>query len=205
MRTATLAAYGQLADQEARFMAQELDPDRGFMGLNDPSTAALRCFRAFHKDAHLTFVDVNGVTRWMTAKQARVHAILMRHAVSGVGTITQKAIAAEALCTPSTVSRAVLKFQSWGIFAMIVFRGRNGGMHVILRWATDKLERFAVAAKARIRAQLLKVASRERARREDHGRTVDVYGKGRNFYRKEPLSDVGRPWTTAEIDAMGLA
>jgi hypothetical protein len=129
---------------------KEADYRDTFYGGN-ASVAALRCFRRYHKDARLELVDQAGSLRWMTQKQARVHAILMRQAVSGER-ITMTAIAAEVLACTSTVSRAILKFQAWGMFAIDVRRGRNGGISVRLRTLYDDLQGYAKAAWQRIKA-----------------------------------------------------
>jgi hypothetical protein len=68
------------------------------------------------------------------------------------------AIGKEAGVCTSTVSRAILKFQGWGIFAVDVTRGRNGGITVTLRRFGDHLQHYAIAAWARIKNAALNVA-----------------------------------------------
>lgn len=110
----------------------------------------------FNRDAHYADVaDAQGIAHWVTQKQMRVYGIIARIALSEDGRALMKDIAAEAQCHPTTVSRAILKFQAWGLYAVDVRRGRHGGITV---WkATDS--RFALYAKA-ARQKLRELARR---------------------------------------------
>ena len=129
------------------------------------AVASLRCFMRYTPGSHVDFIDAFGTTRWLTHKQMRVHALLMRALVGHEGT-TMRALADEALVCPSTVSRAILKFVAWGLFVVDVTRGRNGGIRVsetqgafsaMAARAMAKLRELA--AKARDRLVKLNVAS----------------------------------------------
>lgn len=156
------AYYARQADREARLPQVYGAP---------VEVASLRAFRRYHKDARVDTYDLMGHLRWMTQKQARIYGLLMRQAVSGER-ITMTKIAAETLVCPSTVSRAVLKFQAWGIFAIDVVRGRNGGVKVRLRTIGDELASYAEAAWQRLRSMAnrarIKVASLINLRREGY-------------------------------------
>lgn len=132
------AHYARLAD------AIERGPQ--YYG-GDPSVVALRCFRRYHKDATVDLQDGFGRGRWVTRKQARIHAVLLRAAVAGT-TISMQAVARETRVCPSTVSRAVLKFQAWGIFAVDITRGRSGGMRIVVGAVDSYIDR----ARARLHA-----------------------------------------------------
>lgn len=121
------------------------------------AVASLRTFRRYHKDATVDFVSTDGVLHWMTHKQMRVHGILARLAVSGSPS-TVRAIAAEARACPSTVSRAILKLQAWGEYAVDIKRGRYGGVRV---WKVIS-DRFADYARA-ARQKLAELASKARS------------------------------------------
>jgi hypothetical protein len=120
----------------------------------DPSIVALRCFRRYHKDATVDLQDGFGRDRWITRKQARIHAVLLRHAVAGTP-VTMQAVARETRVCPSTVSRAVLKFQAWGMFAIDITRGRNGGMRIMAATVSSYVSR----AKAKMRELLVKAGN----------------------------------------------
>jgi len=111
----------------------------------------LRCFKYYHPDVGSWMEDPAGRLRWLGPATSRVYAILHRLSSSGERS-TMTAIAAEAMCCTSTVSRAVVKLQAYGMFAIDVIRGRNGGLSVRRRRVGDALASYARAAWARIRS-----------------------------------------------------
>lgn len=110
----------------------------------------------FNRDAHYADIDDDrGIAHWVTQKQMRIYGIIARIALSADGKARMLDIAAEAQCHTTTVSRAILKFQAWGLYAVDVRRGRHGGITV---WkATDS--RFALYARA-ARQKLRELANR---------------------------------------------
>lgn len=160
------SVYLAMADAET-FVPRE----SARMGLLDPKVAALRCFRRYSKDATFDMPDAWGAMRWLTHKQMRVYGVLSRLAVSGQVT-TMRAVAEETGTCPSTVSRSVLRFSSWGLFSVDVTRGRNGGMKVRAQTVMQYVERARVkiaelARKVVFRAQRVNVASLETTYRKD--------------------------------------
>jgi hypothetical protein len=140
-----------MADAEQRHI------DRMGEVYGDPSITALRCFQRYDRNATTDIIDLWGRKRWVTQKQSRVYAILRREAGRSER-LTMTAVAQEAHISTSSVSRAILKFQGWGIFAVDVTRGRNGGIRVRLREIGDQLQHYAMAAWARIKRAALNVA-----------------------------------------------
>jgi hypothetical protein len=116
----------------------------------DKAITSLRAFQRYDRNATTDIFDLWGQKRWVTQKQSRIYAILRRQA-GRPERLTMTAIALEAQVCTSSVSRAILKFQGWGIFAVDVTRGRNGGITVRLREVGDKLQAYAIAAWSRIR------------------------------------------------------
>jgi len=147
----TLSHYMAMADLEVAPVRE-----RPFMGLTDPRVASLRAYQRYSKTATVDIVDLYGRLRWMGQKQARVHGIVHRLS-SSHEPMTMTAIAKEAGCCTSTVSRAITKFQSWGMFAIDVKRGRRGGIAVRLRTLGDELAAYAERAWARIRRDAQRV------------------------------------------------
>lgn len=145
----SIAQYMAMADQQAAVPRQS--PYMGLRG--DTAVASLRCFQRYSNDATTDVYAPDGRIRWVTRKQGAIYATLHRMATSGER-VTMREVAGQVMCCPSTVSRAVLKFQAWGIFAIDVKRGRNGGMTVKLRKVGDALRHYAEAAWRRIRSAI---------------------------------------------------
>jgi hypothetical protein len=132
-------------------------PEHYTMGLFDERAAALRCFQRYSKNATRDITDGQGMARWVTQKQARVYGILARVALSATGASTMHAIAQEAQCTPSTVSRTIQKLTAWEMYAVEVRRGKYGGI-TVHRKGWDRFFDYVREARrklseARIRAQ----------------------------------------------------
>ena len=157
-----------------RYYANEADRiDRGpqLYGGN-AAIVSLRCFKYYHPDQGSWLTAPDGKERWVGPKTSRIYAILMRDG----GTdklITMAAVAREAFCSTSTVSRAILRLQAFGFLAIDVFRGRNGGMRIRRRYNTDSLRHYAAAAWRRIRSAL-NVASRSSLNGMDRMSTPNV-------------------------------
>jgi hypothetical protein len=113
------------------------------------------------------------------------------------------AIAKEANCCTSTVSRSVLKFQAWRMFAIDVMRGRLGGISVRLRSLGDDLSCYARAAWDRLRSAAIRarinVASlinlREEGYREPEPDTEVRTSLTRSSYMDATFSEA---WANAE-------
>jgi hypothetical protein len=116
----------------------------------DKAITSLRAFQRYDRNATTDIFDLWGQKRWVTQKQSRIYAILRREAGSS-SRLTMGMIALEADVATSSVSRAILKFQGWGIFAIDVTRGKYGGITVTLRALRDGLEEYARRAWDRIR------------------------------------------------------
>lgn len=137
--------------------------------------AALRCFKRYHPLATTETVDAGGVLRWITQKQSRILAVLMRDA--GKPGLKMRLIADETRTCPSTVSRTLLKFQAWGLFAVDIRRGRNGGISVF-RAIGDRFADYALRARIKIRAlkaKALNVASSNKTKVSEY---VPSWGMG---------------------------
>lgn len=164
------SAYMAMADADAYER-----PESPFMGLSNPAAASLRCFQRYSREPHRDVTDGDGISRWVSVKQARVYAIIHRIAMSTDPTAKMSDIAAEAGCTVSTVSRTINKLQGWAMYAIEVRRGRKGGVTVHRRgWdrfsdyvTQARIKIRELAGKARLHVQRRNVASREETYRKD--------------------------------------
>ena len=145
MSADTVAYYQREADRRARGMQQ-------YGG--DPALVNLRCFKYYHPDSGSFLTGPDGKAHWLGAKGSRIWAIAQRDRRT-----TMKAIAEEALCCVSTVSRTLTRLQSFGMLAVDVTRGRNGGITVRLPEVVPAMRHYIEAAWRRIRSWI-NVASR---------------------------------------------
>jgi hypothetical protein len=190
----TLARYMAMADMEVLPA-----PERVTMGLFDTRVASLRAYQRYSSNATVDVYDLAGRLRWLGQKQARVHAIVHRLA-GNRERMTMTAIAEEAGCCTSTVSRAILKFQSWGMFAIDVTRGRNGGISVRLRHWGDQLHEYAERAWDRLRHAARNVASTLTKKEKELVPSTSEYPTGKDATFIDPidweglLEDARRRW-----------
>lgn len=152
MRESTIAHYVRLADK-AEYGYQTYG--------GDASIAALRCFRGYHPQARLTWMEADGQRRWMTPTMLRIHAVLSRESLRPNGELVKlRAMADEARTSPGYFSKVLLRFEAWGMFASESIRGRKGGLYVWARKVGDTFERYAIDA--RIHMRVLKVGQAAR-------------------------------------------
>lgn len=157
----------------------------------------LRCFKFYHPDSGSWLTDPDGRSRWLGPKMSRVYAILHRHAGSGQR-VTMKAVAGEAMCCTSTVSRAVTKLQAFGFLAVDVRRGRNGGMLIRLRSVGDTLKAYAQAAWRKLRSAARNVASTLPGREGVPMDYLEVPTDA-TFSRDQQIADLGARVLAGEI------
>lgn len=152
MRQSTIEHYVRLADRETY----------GYQTYGgDAAIASLRCFRGYHPQARLTWVEANGQRRWMTPTMLRIHAVLARESLRPNGELVKlRAMAEEARTSPGYFSKVLLRFEAWGMFASESIRGRTGGLYVWARKVGDTFERYAIDA--RIHMRVLKVGQAAR-------------------------------------------
>ena len=140
MRQRTIDHYVRMADR-AEYGYQTYG--------GDAQIASLRCFRAYHPQARMTWMDVNGRQRWMTATMMRIHAVLARESMRPNGDLVRvRDMAREARTSPGYFSKVLERFTAWGMFASISIRGRTGGIYLWARTAGDTFERYAQDARA---------------------------------------------------------
>jgi hypothetical protein len=181
--------YAAMSDRNDR-----IDAARPHVYGGNAQVASLRAFKRYHKDATSDITDGDGLTRWVSRKQARVYGIVHRIALSPTGAATMAEIALEAGCTTSTVSRTIHKLEGWAMYAVEVRRGRNGGI-IVHRLGWDRFYDYVHEARrklkeARIRAQL-KLASIIRGGSGEATVTVTVLDAtftGRVLYERAMLA-----------------
>lgn len=156
----TLDHYAKAADQHERWLSHQP------IVLGGPGSrlTSLAFCQRFNRDAHYgDIVDSRGVAHWATQKQIRISGIVARM-VLGDGKARMLDIAAEAACHTTTVSRTLLKLQAWGLYAIDVRRGRNGGITIMkpsgswaavyIRAARQRLRELALRARRNVASTL---------------------------------------------------
>jgi len=177
------------------FYAREADRiARGpqvYGGPDSPGLIQLRCFKYYHPDSGSWLTNPEGFAKWVGPKTARIYAILHRKGFGG-SRLTMSAISTEAMCSRSTVSRAIVRLQAFGFLVAVVTRGRNGGVVVRLRTRGDHLKHYAAAAWRRIRAWL-NVASGPPVRVEGDQSSTNTYPvpKDATFTREAAIERLG--------------
>src|SRR5689334_5933704 len=83
--------------------------------------------------------DIDGKMVGLTPHQVSVLLLARELADSPV---TMRGMALTLNCSPSTVSRALVKLASFGLIAYLTARGRYAGTVILLRVKGDGLERF---------------------------------------------------------------
>jgi DNA-binding MarR family transcriptional regulator len=116
-----------------------------------PMGRGFALWQRMNAGAHLVWIDdQDGKPRAITPKQAQVLALALELIGKGRG-VTMRDMAQTLRMAPSTISRALTKLQSFGVIGVIVGRGRYAGLVIFRTVKGDGMERFAQAAKARVR------------------------------------------------------
>ena len=175
--------YAAMADKEE---GRDHDIRVAYAGRIVASEGAFgRAWLKFNKADTLVWVTtIDGRMVGLTPWQAKVYDLARTYI--DTGTVRMRAMASTLGCSPSTVSRALVKLMSWGLLGYIVGRGRYSGMIVFRMHKGDGLDRFRQSAKAKVAAW--KKASEERVSRlwlnvapYLHGREV-----GSNYSENDP-------------------
>ena len=188
MSADTLAYYQREADRKAR--------EAQVYGGN-PELLKLRCFKYYHPDSGSFLTGPDGRAHWLGAKGSRVWAIAQRDRQT-----TMKAIAEEALCCVSTVSRTLTRLQSFGMLAVDVTRGRNGGVTIRLPQMVPAMRHYIAAAWKRIRSWI-NVASRSRGGEEGTDNTLTV--KDATFTEEAAIERLGARVLAGEVSVESLS
>ncbi len=127
-----------------------------------PMSTGWEKYRRFHPNEPMTtIIDDDGRGWQLTETQVRIYR--MAQGMIDVSYLTMRAMAVELKVAASTVSRALWKLQAIGLLAFVIGRGRYAGLVILSRVRGDGLERFRLAAKAKIRRW--SQAARERVSR----------------------------------------
>lgn len=203
----------QLADMADRAEGRDHDVSVAYKDRITLSEGAFgRAWMRYNPGVKLVYIDdMEGHPRGITPKQAEVLALALQM-IDGVG-ITMRAMAAELHMAPSTISRALTKFASWGIIGYIVGRGRLSGLVIFRRTVDDGKERFRKAAKERV-WRWAQAAQRRISRLEMnvapyfHERKVGVESDSLTTYvssiSKDATLTAQLPWTVQELREAGI-
>jgi len=202
--------YGNMAD------ARERDPIVDPADANRATVPLGRGFALWQRmnaGAQLVWIDdFEGRPRALTPKQALVISFA-RSMVDG-RMLTMRAMAVELGVNVSTVSRALVKAQAWGLLVYMVGRGRFAGL-VIVNYARDhayldsrrkaareRVQRWSEAAKGRISRLWANVAPYI-IEGEGIGTTTSVRSNY-YYYSMDATLTAQRPWTVQELRESGI-
>ena len=199
--------YAAMADKEE---GRDHDVLHAYGGRVVQSEGAFgRAWMRFNPAVQLIYVnDAEGRPRALTPKQYEVLKLALEM-ITSTG-LTMRAMAHQLEVAPSTVSRALVKLQSWGIIRVIVGRGRFAGLVIFRAVKDDGMERLRDAAKARVRRW--KEAAQERVSRLWINVAPYIHDKGGSSYKghyylatsKDATLTTQRPWTPDELREAGI-
>lgn len=138
--------YGAMADA---FERDPIGPD----GSGRAVVVNGRGFRwaRFNNVGELVWVTtLDGRMVGMTPWQAKVYDLARSYVDRG--TTTVRGMAQTLGCSPSTVSRALVKLMAWGLLGYMTGRGRYYGTLIFRMHKGDGLDRFRQMAKDKVRA-----------------------------------------------------
>jgi hypothetical protein len=118
-------------------------------------------YQRFNKGGVVWVEDADGRDAWLTRMQADLYQLAATFVDNGHTTIRSLALGLK--CSPSTVSRGMVKLASLGLLAARSGRGRYAGTLIIRLPRNGSLDRIRNAAKAKVR-EWSKAASERAAR-----------------------------------------
>jgi len=201
------AIYGAMADRMERDPVQTPDANGR---ATVPMGRGFQAWRRFHPNEETVWVE-NPEGQLYELTRNQVSVLTASFGCEGTGPITMRGLGAQLKLSPSTISRALVKLASFGLIAYLTGRGRYAGTVIIRRVKADGLERFRVAAKAKVRAWS-EAAQRRIARlwvnvapyvQEDQG-----VGSGSlyrdSYYLLTENATLTRPWTPDDLREAGI-
>ena len=202
--------YAAQADKEE---GRDHDVRNAYAGRIVPSEGAFgRAWVRFNPDVKLVYVDdAEGRPRALTPKQYEVLKLALEM-IKGTG-MTMREMAQRLEVSPSTVSRALTKLQSFGIIRVIVGRGRWAGLVILRAAQNDGMERFRKAAKERVR-RWKEAADKRVSRLWINVAPYIQRGEGNDYVSQWEVSllttnkgatlTAQRPWTPEELREAGI-
>jgi len=166
-------------------------------------------WQRFHHGEAVVWIEMDGRMIGLTPWQAKVYD-LSRTLIDN-GPAKMRDMAATLGCSPSTVSRALVKLMSWGLIGYLTGRGRYAGTILFRMHKGDGFDRFRQAAKAKIR-QWSKAAQRRISRLEFNVAPYILEGESR---RSDSLGEyldlvtsksatLKMEWTPEELREAGI-
>jgi DNA-binding MarR family transcriptional regulator len=164
-------------------------------------------WRRFNKAEPVWVPDIDG--RMVALTPTQVSVLLLAKQYVGLR-ITMREMATTLSCSPSTVSRALVKLASFGLIAYLTGRGRHAATIILTRVRGDGLERLRELAKAKVRAWSL-AAQKRLSRLEVNVATYVLRGsRGRDsltdYYLSTTYSKDAtlKAWTPDELREAGI-
>lgn len=196
--------YGQMADRLER---DPIGPD----GSGRAVVVNGRGFRwaRFHNVEDLTWVTtLEGKMVGLTPWQAKVYDLARTYMERG--TTTVRGMAQMLGCSPSTVSRALVKLMAWGLLGYMTGRGKYSGMLIFKMHKGDGLDRFRQVAKDKVLAWKRATEARVSRLWANVAPYILEEGRGRDTltdaYLSTPIAKVAtlKAWTPEELRDAGI-
>ncbi len=106
-------------------------------------------WQRFSQQEVVWVTDADGNPAWLTRTQLDLYQLALTFVDNGTTSI--RFLAQVLKCSPSTVSRGMVKLASFGLLAAMTGRGRYSGTLILRLPADGSLKRLREAAKAKVR------------------------------------------------------
>jgi len=114
-----------------------------------PMGRGFALYKRFNREDVVWVETPEGKPAWITRKQANLLDLALSYIDNGRATI--RSLALELKCSPSTVSRGLVKLASLGLLVALTGRGRYAGLLIFRLPRDGSMGRFREAAKAKVR------------------------------------------------------
>jgi len=203
MNSAQVNYYARLADKADR---DPYGPDGSGRAVV-VNGRGFQKWRRFNKAEPVWVPDIDG--RMVALTPTQVSVLLLAKEYVGSRT-TMREMATTLSCSPSTVSRALVKLASFGLIAYLTGRGRHAATVILTRVKGDGLERLRELAKQKVRQWSM--AAQRRLSRLEFNVATYVLGSGRgrdsltDYYlsTKYVQSATLKSWTPQELREAGI-
>jgi predicted transcriptional regulator len=196
------------ADQADKLERDPYGPDGGGRAVV-VNGRGFQKWQRFHKGDVVWVQDADGRDAWLTRLQADLYQLAVTFIDNGTTTI--RFLAQELKCSPSTVSRGMVRLASLGLLAALTGRGRYSGTLIFRLPKDGSLDRFRRLAKDKVRAWA-KAAQERLSRLQanvavyslDRERGIDSLYWYTTSVSTSKAATLKRQWTPEELRDAGI-